>query len=156
MAFIKELVSKADEKLYLSFEMYDYDGKTISGLKLYTNWVIDRQREIYFTYVSGGSNEHPRQFDLIWKNKKIVIFVEKNVGRKPLMNNPSHMICLYNIISIRAPREFMSQQIEMINLIKEALTVNHSIDFIRGIPYENKNSMIITNIATPEYYDVVR
>lgn len=50
----------------------------------------------------------------------------------------------------------MQQQDEMIGLIKEALKVYHSIDFIKGVPYENKNSLIITDMVTPRYYDEVK
>lgn len=156
MAFVKELVSKEDEKLYLSFEMYDYDNHTIHGLTTYTNWVADHEHEIYFTYISGGALEHPQQYDLIWQNKKIVIFVETSIERKPLADNPMYMICHYNIIAIHAPKKFMSQQSEMIDLIKEVFKVHNSIDFIKGVPYENKNSMVIEGIATPKYYDEVR
>ena len=156
MAFIKELVSEENEKLYLSFEMYDYDQKIISKLKPYTNWVADHERKIYFTFIGGGSLEHPRQFDLIWQNKKIVIFAEKSVSKEPFTDNPRHMNCLYNIISIYAPTDFISKQTEMIDLIIEAFLVYHSINFIKSIPYKNKNSMTISKIATPKYYDEVK
>ncbi|MDE6426208.1 MAG: hypothetical protein K2K89_08755 [Ruminococcus sp.] len=156
MAFIKELVSDSNEKLYLSFEMYDYDQQTISKLKPYATWVADHKQKIYFTFIGGGSLEHPQQFDLIWQNKKIVIFAEKSVSREPLIDNPVHMNCLYNIISIYAPTCFISQQTEMIDLIIEAFTVYHSTNFIKGIPYKNKNSMTISKIATPKYYDKVK
>lgn len=47
----------------------------------------------------------------------------------------------------------MQQQDEMLELIKEALEVYHSIDFIKGVPYENKNSITIINVETPRYYE---
>ena len=50
----------------------------------------------------------------------------------------------------------MQQQDEMIGLIKEALEVYHSIDFIKGVPYENKHSLIITDMVIPSYYDEVK
>ena len=155
MAFVKELVSGADKELYKSFEIYDYDHNKISGLKLYTDWAVDHDRKIYFTYVSGGALEHPEQYDLIWQGEKIVIFMKVSVEREPLKDNLSHIKSLYEIISIRAPKKFVYQQDEMIELIKEALGVFHSIDFIKGIPYENKNSITIANVATPRYYDEV-
>lgn len=67
-----------------------------------------------------------------------------------------HMRSLYKIIGIRAPKRFMQQQDEMIGLIKEALEVYHSIDFIKGVPYENKHSLIITDMVIPSYYDEVK
>lgn len=156
MAFVKELVSETDKELYQSFQMYDYNHNMISGLKLYTNWAVDRKRKIYFTSVSGGALEHPEQYDLIWQGEKIVIFIEVSVERKPLEDNPRHMRSLYKIIGIRAPKRFMQQQDEMIGLIKEALEVYHSIDFIKGVPYENKNSLLITDMVAPSYYDEVK
>ena len=100
--------------------------------------------------------EHPEQYDLIWQGEKIVIFIEVSVERKPLEDNPRHMRSLYKIIGIRAPKRFMQQQDEMIGLIKEALEVYHSIDFIKGVPYENKHSLIITDMVIPSYYDEVK
>ena len=156
MAFVKELVSEADKELYQSCQMYDYNHNTISGLKLYTNWAVDRERKIYFTYVSGGALDHPEQYDLIWQGEKIVIFMEISVEREQLEDSLRHIRSLCKIISIRAPKRFMQQQDEMIGLIKEALKVYHSIDFIKGVPYENKNSLIITDMVTPRYYDEVK
>ena len=147
MAFVKELVSEADKELYQSFQMYDYNHNTISGLKLYTNWAVDRERKIYFTYVSGGALD---------QGEKIVIFMEISVEREQLEDSLRHIRSLCKIISIRAPKRFMQQQDEMIGLIKEALKVYHSIDFIKGVPYENKNSLIITDMVTPRYYDEVK
>ena len=66
------------------------------------------------------------------------------------------MRSLYKIIGIRAPKRFMQQQDEMIGLIKEALEVYHSIDFRKGVPYENKHSLIITDMVIPSYYDEVK
>lgn len=156
MSFIKELVSEEHEKLYLSFEMYDYDRQDVHGLTAYTTWAADHEREIYFTYISGGALEHPKQYDLIWQNKKIVIFTETNIERNPLTDNPMHLICHYNIISIRSPKEFMARQSEMLELIKEAFEAYHSIDIIKGVSYRNKNTMIIDRIAVPKYYDEVK
>ena len=50
MAFVKELVSETDKELYQSFQMYDYNHNTISGLKLYTNWAVDRERKNLFYF----------------------------------------------------------------------------------------------------------
>ena len=72
MAFVKELVSEADKELYQSFQMYDYNHNTISGLKLYTNWAVDRERKIYFTYVSGGALIIPNNMILSGKEKRLL------------------------------------------------------------------------------------
>lgn len=154
MAFVKELISEADKELYNSFEIYDYDHNKISVLN--TDWAVDHKRKIYFTYVSGGALEHPEQYDLIWQGEKIVIFMKVSVEREPLKDNPSHKRSICEIIDIRAPKKFVHQQDEMIELIKEALEAFHSIDFIKSIPYENKNSITITNMAIPRYYDEVK
>ena len=82
--------------------------------------------------------------------------MEISVEREQLEDNLRHIRSLYKIISIRAPKKFMQQQDEMIGLIKEALKVYHSIDFIKGVPYENKNSLIITDMVTPRYDDEVK
>ena len=71
MAFVKELVSEADKELYQSFQMYDYNHNTISGLKLYTNWAVDRERKIYFTYPGGkrGKSQEKPDRNHLWKGK---------------------------------------------------------------------------------------
>ena len=71
MAFVKELVSEADKELYQSFQMYDYNHNTISGLKLYTNWAVDRERKIYFTCPGGkrGWSQEKPDRNHLWKGK---------------------------------------------------------------------------------------
>lgn len=163
MAFVKERISVEDKNLFNSFEVYDYDNERIltwalaGGLS--SKWVIDRKREIYFFYVSGGHHleQHPyQQYDLIWNGKKVVIFLEKwgNYDAKSDEERCSHYT--YDIIDIRAPQEFMSLQREMVELIEELIKINHAIDITNNGIYKNKNTMTIKNICIPQYSDEVR
>ena len=38
----------------------------------------------------------------------------------------------------------------------DIISSTNEIDFIKGVPYENKNSLIITDMVTPRYYDEVK
>ncbi|MDE7400250.1 MAG: hypothetical protein K2N06_12090 [Oscillospiraceae bacterium] len=55
MAFVKERIPEADKDLFNSFDVYDYDnGEDSIFTKWYSyrDWVVDREGEIYFFYVS--------------------------------------------------------------------------------------------------------
>lgn len=156
MAFVKELVSEEDRVLYNSFAVYDYDHQCVHECHAHGTWLADREREIYFFYVSGGMLEHPEQYDLIWQGKTVVLFIEATISRIPLENNPIHLKCEYDVISVRAPKEFQDCREEMIDLIKEVLTSYHAVNIIKGIPRENRNCMVIRHIAEPQFLDKVR
>lgn len=100
--------------------------------------------------------EHPEQYDLIWQGKTVVLFIETKISSMPLENSLIHLKCEYDVISVRAPKEFQSCREEMIDLIKEVLTLYHAVDIIKGIPHENKNCMAIRHIAEPQFLDKVR
>lgn len=68
MAFVKERIPEADKDLFNSFDVYDYDNREEhTKWSPDSKWVVDREREIYFFYVSGGHHleQHPyQQYDL--------------------------------------------------------------------------------------------
>ncbi len=81
MAFVKEIVPEADKELYNSFEIKDeldeLDKNYIYKWYPDNEWVVDREREIYFIYVTGGQNEaHPMQFNLIYNGEKWFYIVQ--------------------------------------------------------------------------------
>lgn len=162
MAFVKERIPEADKDLFNSFDVYDYDnGEDSIFTKWHSSrdWVVDRDEEIYFFYVFGGHHleQHPyQQYDLVWKSKKVIVFLEMWGQRNSQNKGESCSHYTYNIVRIYAPNEFKPLQQKMIELIKKAITVDHSIDILNSGVYYSKDTMKITSIPTPEYFDEVR
>ena len=163
MAFVKERIPEADKDLFNSFEAYDYDNGRIHTWGLAgsssSKWVVDRDQEIYFFYVYGGHHleQHPyMQYDLIWKGKKAVIFIEHSVSRNPTTDNPMRLHSIYNVVGIRAPKEFKNCESELISLIKELIRADHSVSITNSAAYANENTFNIKISAFPNFLDEVR
>lgn len=163
MAFVKERISEADKDLFNSFEAYDYDNERILTWGLAggprSKWVVDREREIYFFYVSGGHHleQHPyQQYDLVWKGKKVVIFLQarSNYDTKP--DGSQYSYHSYDIVDIRAPMELKKHERELIKLIIEAIKANHATVINNYGIRKNTRSMQIKVVLTPRYFDEVR
>ncbi len=108
MAFVKEIVPEADKELYNSFEIKDeldeLDKNYIYKWYPDNEWVMDREREIYFIYVTGGQNEaHPMQFNLIYNGEKVVLYCTMDTYKTPTQDNPMKLHSVYDII--RPPRK---------------------------------------------------
>lgn len=162
IAFVKERIPEADKDLFNSFDVYDYDnGEDSIFTKWYPdrNWVVDREREIYFFYVFGGHHleQHPyQQYDLVWKGEKIVIFLDMHCGNTTNDNDPRCFNTTYDIISIRASKELKKHERELISLIKEVIKADHSTEITNSGIRKNPGTMKIEGMLIPEYFDEVR
>lgn len=157
MAFVKEYVPKEYIQLLNSFEMYSYDRQKTRTFGTLSVWVADKEREIYFTRVSWRvSPDDYDQFDLVWKGKKIAIFMEIGVSKAPIPDNPRHFRCLYRVKRILAPKEFEAQQDEMFEIIKEAITAEHYTDIIQDVAYKTNDEIILPEFPVPKYVDEVK
>lgn len=163
MAFVKERIPEADKDLFDSFEVYDYDNGRIHTWKLAggpkSKWVVDRQNEVYFFYVSGGQHleQHPyKQYDLVWEGKKVVIFIQgwKNYDTKTDGSQCSYYS--YDIVNIRAPMELKKYERKLTKLIIEAIKADHTTIINNYGIRKNPNAMRIKGVLTPEYFDEVR
>lgn len=163
MAFVKERIPEADKDLFDSFEVYDYDNKRIHTWELAggprSKWVVDREREIYFFYVYGGHHleQHPyQQYDLVWNGRKAVVFLQKWLNYDTKTDGSQCSYYGYDIVNIRAPMEFKKHERELINLIKEAIEVDHAIVINNYGIRNNPGKIQIKGVLTPEYFDEVR
>lgn len=162
MAFVKERIPEADKDLFNSFDVYDYDnGEDSIFTKWYPDrkWVVDREREIYFFYVFGGHHleQHPyQQYDLIWKGKKTVIFVEVSVSGNPTPDNPMRLHSVYNIVDIRAPMEFKKCEGELISVITKAIKADHSVDILNSGTFSSEDTLDIRITTFAHFFDEVK
>lgn len=160
MAFVKERIPEADKDLFNSFDVYDYDNRE-EHTKWFpdSKWVVDREREIYFFYVSGGHHleQHPyQQYDLVWNGRKAVVFLQKWLNYDTKTDGSQCSYYSYDIVNIRAPMEFKKHERELINLIKEAIEVDHAIVINNYGIRNNPGKIQIKGVLTPEYFDEVR
>lgn len=163
MAFIKERISEADKDLFDSFKVYDYGNERTLTWKLAggstSKWVVNREQDIYFFYVSGGHHleQHPyQQYDLIWKGEKTVIFIEKSVKRNPTTDNPMRLQSIYNVVEVHASKALKNFQDKLIILIKELITAEHSVNILNSGTFINKNTYDIKITASLNFLDGVK
>ena len=156
MAFIKEIVPEADKELYNSFEIKDeldeYDKDYIYKWYPDNEWVVDRERKIYFIYVTGGQNEdHPMQFDLIYNGKKVVLYCTMDTYKTPTQDNPMKLHSVYDIIEIIMPKSLEGEQKTIVDIIKSAL-MKFSTKIIRdGRCFDYQNTFDFGKIAQPTF-----
>lgn len=163
MAFVKERISEADKDLFDSFKVYDYGNERTLTWELVggsmAKWVVEREQEIYFFYVSGGHHleQHPyQQYDLIWKGEKTVIFIEKYVKRNPTTDNPMRLHSIYNVVEVRASKALKNFQDKLIILIKELIKAEHSVNVLNSGTFINKNTWDIKITASLNFLDEVK
>lgn len=155
MAFIKEIVPEADKELFNSFEIKDelderdkvYIYKWIPERR---EWVVDRKREIYFIFVTGGQNEaHPMQFNLIYNGEKVVLYCTMDTYKTPTQDNPMKLHGVYNIIEINMTKSLDGKQETIIEIIKQALII-YSTKIIRdGRCIDTHDTIGFGKIAKP-------
>ena len=156
MAFIKEIVPEADKELYNSFEIKDeldeYDKDYIYKWYPDNEWVVDRERKIYFIYVTGGQNEaHPMQFDLIYNGKKVVLYCTMDTYKTPTKDNPMKLHGVYDITEIVMPKTLDGKQETIIEIIKQALII-YSTKIIRdGRCFDTHDTIGFGEIAQPTF-----
>lgn len=146
MSFIKEYIPKKDEELFNLWKMYNYDKENIRKWNPYDKWLADRERKIYFMHIGGSGNleQAPQQYNLIWDNKKIVIFIDNYSG-----------IHDWNILKIYAPNELKLVETELITLIKTVIEENHKVDIYKGGYIYCATKMTINNLHNIYYQDNV-
>ena len=161
MAFVKERIPEADKELFNSFEICDHTFRGRGRILEWHDerqWVADREKGIYFTFVGRDSDEnHTFQYDLIWKGKKIIvnyIFWVKDEPGKEFALTYNQVIC--TVVGIRAPKELQQYEEEMIEIIKSVIRCHFTIDIFSDRVFDNKSSTEFKKIANPKYFDEVK
>lgn len=142
MEFIKEYLSAENATLLNQLEIFDYDREDIRKFGERDCWLVERDEKIYFVYVGGSGNleQAPQQYDLIWKDKKVVIFKD---------NYSSYNT--WNLCGIYAPTEFKSIETALTALIKIVLEENHKM----YIAIQNTEKFTVNNFEIT-YRDEVK
>ena len=157
MAFIKEIVPEADKELYNSFEIKDelserYKDYVYKWIPERREWVVDRERKIYFIYVTGGQNEdHPMQFNLIYNREKVVLYCMMDVYDASTADYPMRLHGVYDITEIVMPKTLDGKQETIIEIIKQALII-YSTKIIRdGRCFDTHDTIGFGKIAQPTF-----
>ena len=115
MGFVKEMVCPDSEMLYNSF-MIEYEGEICKANK-YMSWYVDKERDMYFSFLGGFTNERAASYVLVWKNKKIMIEVDVK---------PTKDVVYWSILRIKAAKELELYRDEIEEIICEVATIVHS------------------------------
>ena len=141
MALVREDVKQEDWEYFNSLNI-QFEGKHITADK-YSTWVVNPEREVFFTTVCWGGRDYGDTYILIWGQSRIYVYVE---ARPTRLANGTREFC-WLIEKITAPLTIKDKRDELINLIKEVADIN----------YDRRSSAIfvITRIAEPEFIEGV-
>ena len=119
MAFVKEYLTKKEKELLGSWKIRK-DEKFIDP-SIYKSWNVDKEREIYFIYLGGGTLERPSIYALIWKSKKVIISVESRSYKDNV-----HWL----IESIKASKALEHDKEKIVEIIKEVVPISYGCNVI--------------------------
>ena len=88
---------------------------------IYKSWNVDKEREIYFIYLGGGTLERPSIYALIWKSKKVIISVESRSYKDNV-----HWL----IESIKASKALEHDKEKIVEIIKEVVPISYGCNVI--------------------------
>lgn len=107
MAFIKEKIAD-NKQLYDSFHL-TYQGKKREVYE-FSKWYVDRERDIYFEFLGGGTSDKPSTYAIIWEGRKVIIDVEVRVSKSEVK---------WFIEEIKASNKLQYNENKIIEIIKE-------------------------------------
>ena len=119
MAFVKEYLKKKEKELLGSWKIRK-EEKFIDP-SIYKSWNVDKEREIYFIYLGGGTLERPSIYALIWKSKKVIISVESRSYKDNV-----HWL----IESIKASKALEHDKEKIVEIIKEVVPISYGCNVI--------------------------
>ncbi len=153
MAFVAEYISKEDIKKYGVIDIVNSSRANFSELPLgdqrieQLDWVIDRQRDIWFIFVCDPHLPDPRDgftgeeiYILCYKGNVIELDIRRiydEITSKILVDNP--FFIKYKLESINSSTYGISLD-ELCKILKEALTEygNRGIDGRENLPKEHE------------------
>lgn len=140
MAFVSEYVRQEDWEFFNALDI-QFERKHITANQ-YSNWVIDREREIIFTMVGRLGRDHGRTFILIWGKSRVYIYVE---GRSVRPSDNGVRTYHWDIQSIKAPARLKDKKKELVSLIREVSEIKNEGE-IGGV-------FVLDNIAEPQFVE---
>ncbi len=140
MALIREDVRQEDWEFFNSLNI-QFEGKHKTANE-YSEWVIDREREIIFTAVCLAGRDYGYTYILIWGKSRVYIYVEDRTVRHADEGVRKYH---WDIQSVTAPESLKDKRDELVNLIREVAVIN----------YDPRSSSIfvIDNIAEPRFVE---
>jgi hypothetical protein len=151
MGFIYEKVAEKDWEFFNSLNI-QFEGKHITADR-YTRWVREKEKKIYYTKVKWGGRDYGDTCILIWGEYRIYIYMENKV----VIHTEDKIERFHcDIRDIRTPRSLESCWEEVLELIKEILTVEYYGDprNLLNAP-DNKTLFVIDGIADPTFVEEV-
>lgn len=142
MALVKEDVRQEDWEFFNSLNI-QFEGKYKTANE-YSEWVIDREREIIFTAVRLAGRDYGHTYILIWRKARVYIYVE---SRSEYHTDENARKYHWDIQRVMAPKSLEGKKDELVALIRDVAVIN----------YDPRSSSIfvIDNIAEPRFVEEV-
>ena len=124
MGFVKENITTEEDKArFNAFKFVTPVSKKNYEISKSTKWVIDRERDIFMTYLGGGPHEVPDFFVLILPEGRVYF----EGFRKVTGDGPGTQEIWWELIRVDIPSHIKSRELEIQELIKEVLTAYHEV-----------------------------
>lgn len=119
MAFFNEFIP-ADDVVKYGIEAID---ESYSVFTYEPDWTVDRERDVYLRQMTRGREEFSNRstWSLYWKGFLIRLILDSDGGELA----PGERFMDYILVRIEIPQEIGEKRDEIINDLKEALTVHN-------------------------------
>lgn len=131
MGFVYEEVGEENRELWESIGWKNWGERPIEFYKK-TEWVIDRERNIFMQPIGGGFRDMPFYYDLAYKGR----IVRTEALSWADINDEQRRNVFWNINKILIPQSLWNEKKTVITLVKEAFLANNcgiSPDRIKSI-----------------------
>jgi hypothetical protein len=152
MAFVNEKIPEQDRPRFtavINYENLRKQARYIPEFQsdLLTRWTIDREREAYVIFITGGGREQLDYYALIIDEQSVVF----NVDRKGKGNDSIGIQGHWNVYDLLIPPSLESRREEIKQLIREGLEeMAYFRPFADGGTPDNPNITVRGNIISFE------
>ncbi len=137
MAMTFEKVPEKDWALFNSFQL-KYEKEDVIASK-HKCWVVDRERDIFFILLGGGTYDRPEEYALILNNKVIIL----DTTCRRVKGVDGNKILHWRIESVVVPSELKKKEKDILNILYELICVysncNFEIDYVSKPKYIGNN-----------------
>lgn len=152
MAFVNEKIPEQDRPRFtavINYENLRKQARYIPEFRsdLLNLWAVDREREAYLVFVTGGGREQLDYYALVIDSQPVVF----NVDQKGTGNHSIGIQRHLDVYDLLIPPSLESRQEEIKQLIREGLEEKAYLRATAdGGTYENPNTVIRGNIISFE------
>ena len=137
MGFVKEkITTEQDKARFNAYKFVTPVSKKNYEISNSTEWVIDRERDIFMTYLGGGPHEVPDFFVLILPEGRGYFEGFSRAKGEPHPDNRYLSInteVWWDLVCIDVPKTLQIRKTEILDLIEKSLGAYHRVGELNGV-----------------------